>query len=197
MGFHPAGDAAEDAGRGAFFDEGHAAGLADAIGEPAAEGGGDGGEDNEEPGVGVLGGEEDEHDVGHAGEREGDEGGVDDGDEEEAHEAVAQEQLHEVGIVAGEGGDQKHGSETPLPWGNGFAGLNDVQERQRVERGKDGVLGGEGAEGGDGLLAGGVELVVDVFGEVCADGGGRDGDLGGPLGDEVGDVLDDRDGVSC
>ena len=70
----------------------------------------------------------------------------------------------------------------------GFAGLEDVEEREGVERGEDGVLGGEGAEGGDGVFAGGVELVVDVFGEVMADGGGGDGDFGGPLGDEVGDV---------
>ena len=204
VGFHPAGDALEDAGRGALLDEGHAAGLADSVGEPAAEGGGDGGEDDEEPGVSVLGGEEDEHDVGHAGEGEGDEGGVDDGDEEETDEAVTQEQLHEVGVVAGEeeeGGEQ-HRVETrmdtleyaPAPGGRhfvgvlGFAGLEDVEEREGGERGEDGVLGGEGAEGGDGLLAGGVELVVDVFGEVMADGGGGDGDFGGPLGDEVGDV---------
>ena len=50
------------------------------------------------------------------------------------------------------------------------------------------MFGGEGAEGRDGLAAGGVELVVDVFGEVIADRGRGDGDLGGPLGDEVGDV---------
>ena len=53
-------DAFEDAGRGALFDEGHAAGLADLVGEPAAERGADGGDGDEEEGVGVAGGEEDE-----------------------------------------------------------------------------------------------------------------------------------------
>ena len=33
-----------------------------------------------------------------------------------------------------------------------------------------------------------VEGVVDVVGEVVADGGGREGDAGGPLGDKVFDV---------
>ena len=40
----------------------------------------------------------------------------------------------------------------------------------------------------DGAETGLVEVVVDVVGEVVADGFGRDGDAGGPLADEIGDV---------
>ena len=49
-------------------------------------------------------------------------------------------------------------------------------------------FGGVLPEEFDGADAVGVEAVVDVVGEVVADGRGWDGDAGGPLGDELIDV---------
>ncbi len=51
--------------------------------------------------------------------------------------------------------------------------------------GKGVDLCGEGAEEFDGLQAVGVEGVVDVLGEVGADGFGGEGEAGGPFVDEV------------
>lgn len=56
------------------------------------------------------------------------------------------------------------------------------------EGGEDINLGGVLTEEFDGTDAVDVEVVVDVAGEVEADGGGRDGDSGGPLFDELFDV---------
>ena len=58
--FHPGGHAAEDAFGDVFFEEGHAAGLTDGVGEEASDGGAEGGEGDEEEDVGVGGGEDDE-----------------------------------------------------------------------------------------------------------------------------------------
>jgi hypothetical protein len=99
--FHPATDCFEYAGRGAFFNEGHTAGLADAPGEPTSESGAGGGDRDQEDGVLVLGGEQDKHDVGDAGDGERHERGIDDGDEEEADDAEVQQQVHEMTAVLG------------------------------------------------------------------------------------------------
>ena len=56
------------------------------------------------------------------------------------------------------------------------------------KRGKNVGFGGVLAEELDGADAVGVQDVVDVMGEVMADGGGRDGDARRPLFDEVLDV---------
>ena len=56
------------------------------------------------------------------------------------------------------------------------------------QRGKHLDFGRILAEEFDGADAVGVEDVVDVVGEVVADGGGGDGDAGGPLFDEIFDV---------
>ena len=98
--FHPGGDAFEDAGGDVFFEELHAAGLTGCVGEEASDGRTDGGDGDEEDGVGVGGGVEDEHDVGYAGDGERDEGTVDYGDEEEADEAQVDEEV-EDGVLRG------------------------------------------------------------------------------------------------
>ena len=99
---HPASDALEDAGRGALFDEIHAAGLAYLVGEIAAEGGAYGGGDEQEGEVLVLGGVEDEQDVGDAGDRQGNKGRIDNGDEEETNVAEADDGVQDVlGKAAG------------------------------------------------------------------------------------------------
>jgi len=72
-----------------------------------------------------------------------------------------------------------------LCWGRDcFRGLGfeDGAGAQGVE---DADVGGEVAEGGDAADAVGVEGVVDVLGEVVADGGGWERDARGPLADEV------------
>ena len=56
------------------------------------------------------------------------------------------------------------------------------------EWGENVDFGGVLAEEFDGADAVGVEEVVDVVGEVVADGCGWDGDAGGPLGYELIDV---------
>ena len=110
---HPLGDAGEDAGGDVLFEELHATGLTGGVGKQASEGGADGGDDDEEDGVGVAGGVEDEHDVGDAGDGERDEGAIDDGDEEEADEAEVEEEEHDdVGGLRGgraEGGEGREG----------------------------------------------------------------------------------------
>ncbi len=63
-----------------------------------------------------------------------------------------------------------------------------LEEAEGGEWGEDVGFGGVLAEEIDGLDAGGVESVVDVVGEVVADGRGWDGDAWGPLMDEVFDV---------
>ena len=95
---HPVGDPFEDAFGSAFLDEGEAAGLSDAVGEPAAESGAGGGGGDEQDGVGMLGSVEDEQDVSDAGDGERDEGAIDDGDEEEAEDSVGEEELDEVAV---------------------------------------------------------------------------------------------------
>jgi len=102
--FHPGGDAAEDAFGDVFFEEGHAAGLADGVGEEASNGRAEGGEGDEEKDVGVGGGVDDEHDVGDAGDGEGDEGAVDCGDREQADEAEVAEEVDEAVVGVGSGG---------------------------------------------------------------------------------------------
>jgi hypothetical protein len=109
--FHPSADSLEDARRDAFFDEGHASGLADTPGEPAAECGAGSRDGDEQEGIRVLGGVEHEHDVGDAGDGERDEGGIDGGDEEEANEAIFQEQVHPLVMRSGEGGACEGGDE--------------------------------------------------------------------------------------
>ena len=65
----------------------------------------------------------------------------------------------------------------------------DNLEEAKVGKGrKDIDFGGELAEEFDGADAVGVEDVVDVIGEVMANGGWRDGDARGPLFDEFLDV---------
>ena len=108
---HPAADALEDAGWGAFFDKAHAAGLADLVAEITAEGGAAGRGEEQEPDVGVLGSVEDAHDVGDAGDGQGDEGGIDDRDEEETEEAEGEENAKDVvlGGLRGEAEQQQGG----------------------------------------------------------------------------------------
>jgi len=104
---HPGADALEDAWRDVFFEEGHATGLADLVAEVAAERGACGGEQDEEDGVRLLGGEEDDHDVGEARDGQRDKGRVDDGDQEDAEDAEGDEQVDELrGVVMRLGGDQ-------------------------------------------------------------------------------------------
>src|SRR5271163_2719868 len=69
--------------------------------------------------------------------------------------------------------------------GTGQVALEEAEVRQR---GKDFDFGRILAEDFDGADAVGVENVVDVVGEVVSDGGGGDGDAGGPLFDELFDV---------
>jgi hypothetical protein len=95
VAFHPLADAFEDAWRDAFFEESHAAALADHMAEVSAERGADGGEQNEEDYVLMLGGHDDDHDVGDAGHGQGDEGAVDDGDQKDAEEPEAEEEMEE------------------------------------------------------------------------------------------------------
>ena len=58
----------------------------------------------------MLGGEHDDHDVGDAGQWQGDEGAVDDGDEEETKNAKAEEHVHEgVAGSAMDGGSLRSG----------------------------------------------------------------------------------------
>ncbi len=63
-----------------------------------------------------------------------------------------------------------------------------LEEAEVGEWGEDVDFGGVSAEAFDGVDAVGVEVVVDVVGEVVANGGGRDGDARGPLIDEFFDV---------
>jgi hypothetical protein len=93
---HPLGDAGEDVGRDVFFQELHASGVTGGVGEEASDRRTDGGDGDEQDGVGVAGGIENEHDVGDARDGERDEGAVDDGDEEEADEAEVEEEVHEA-----------------------------------------------------------------------------------------------------
>jgi hypothetical protein len=126
VGFHPGGDAGEDAGGDVLFEEGHASGLTGGVGEASSDGGAEGGDGDEEDGVGVAGGVEDEHDVGDAGDGERDEGAVDDGDEEEADEAEVEEEVHE-GVMDGVRGrsrglEREEGRE----WGGGETHAGDM-----------------------------------------------------------------------
>jgi hypothetical protein len=95
VAFHPLADAFEDARGDAFFEEGHAAALADQMAEVSAERGAHGGEENQQDDILMLRGHDDDHDVGDAGHGEGDEGAVDDGDEEDAEESEAEEEMEE------------------------------------------------------------------------------------------------------
>ena len=69
-----------------------------------------------------------------------------------------------------------------------FRMTSKLEQAEGGKRGKDGDFGGVAAEECDGIDAGGRERVVDVLGEVVADGGGWDGDAWGPLFDELIDV---------
>ena len=68
--------------------------------------------------------------------------------------------------------------------------IDDLVEAKVWKRGEDICFGGVLAEDFDGADAVGVENVVDVSGEVVADSGGRDGDAGGPLLDDLLDVSE-------
>ena len=107
MVFHPAGDAFEDARRDALLDELHAPGVTNLIAEIAPESGAEGGGEHEEDEVGVLGGEQNDHDVGDAGDGQRHERGVDDGDEEDADQSEAEDEVHELALMVGRG--EPHG----------------------------------------------------------------------------------------
>ena len=92
---HPVADAFEDARGDALFEEGHAAALADLMAEVSAECGAERWRAGRGGDVLVLGGQDDDHDVGDAGEGQRDEGAVDDGDEEDAEESEAEEEVQE------------------------------------------------------------------------------------------------------
>ena len=109
--FHPFGDAAEDAFGNVLFEEGHAAGLADCVGEEASNGGAESGDGDEEKDVGVGGGEDDEEYVGDAGDGEGDERAVDCGDGEQADEAEVAEEVDEAVVGGVRGGCCLEGEE--------------------------------------------------------------------------------------
>ena len=99
VALHPLADAAEDARGDASFEKGDAARLADLVAEISANGrAGSGDEDEDEP-VTVAGGQDDEHDVGNAGDGEGNEGRIDNGDEEESQKSEAEEKVHQSGLV--------------------------------------------------------------------------------------------------
>src|SRR5258705_12546901 len=66
--------------------------------------------------------------------------------------------------------------------------LMKLQEAEVGERREDVDFGGVLSEAFDGADAVGVEDVVNIRGEVVADGGGWDGDARGPLFDEFFDV---------
>ena len=101
---HPVADGLEEARGDVFFEEGHAAGLADLVAEEAAEERAGGGRADEEEEIGVLRGEHHDHDVGDAGDGQRDEGRVDDGDEEHADDAEGEQQVEErVGVMGGGG----------------------------------------------------------------------------------------------
>jgi len=93
--FHPVADKFEDARRNAFFDEGHAAGLSDLVTEPSAKPGTDRCEQDEQEPALMLRGHHDDHDVGDAGQRQWNEGAVDDRDQEDTKEPEAEEQMQE------------------------------------------------------------------------------------------------------
>ncbi|MCU1252278.1 MAG: hypothetical protein JWQ49_5307, partial [Edaphobacter sp.] len=80
VAFHPLADAFEDARGDAFFEEGHAAALANQVAEVSAECGSHAGEQDEEDDVLMLRRHDDDHDVGDAGHGQRNEGAVDDGD---------------------------------------------------------------------------------------------------------------------
>ena len=104
MVFHPISDAAEDALGDVLCEEGHASGLTYGVGEKASDGRAEGGDGNEEEEVGVRGGEEDDEDVGDAGERKRDEGAIDCRDGEQADEAEVAEEVDEAVMGWGRGG---------------------------------------------------------------------------------------------
>ena len=166
---------------------------------------------DEQEEVGVLRGEHHDHDVGEAGDGQRDEGRVDDGDEEDADEAEREQQVKErVGMMRGRGrggGERREdgaercdrGCGQRASWrirragrcgSRGTFGLLAMSSRKRRvgKWGQDVGFGGVAAEEFDGGDAVGRERVVDVAGEVVADGGGRDGDARRPLFDERVDV---------
>src|ERR1700761_6771730 len=66
--------------------------------------------------------------------------------------------------------------------------IDDLEEAKAGQRGEDIDFGGILPEQLDRADAIGVEDVMNIRGEVMADGGGRDRDAGGPLLDEIFDV---------
>jgi hypothetical protein len=108
--FHPVADAFKDTRRNVFFQEGHAAALADLIAEVSAERGACRGEQDEQDPAVMLGGENDDHDVGDARQGQRDEGAVDDGDEEDAEDAEAEEKVEE-GVTGLTTNDRGFGSD--------------------------------------------------------------------------------------
>ena len=111
MVFHPGGDAAENSFGDVLLEEGHAAGLADGVGEEASDGGAERGDGDEEEDVGFGGGEDDEEYVGDAGDGEGDEGAVDCRDGEQADEAEVAEEVDEAVVGGMRGGRGLDGQE--------------------------------------------------------------------------------------
>ena len=63
-----------------------------------------------------------------------------------------------------------------------------LKETKVGERRQERGFGGEGAEVSDGGYAFAIESVVNIAGEVAADGVGREGDARGPLGNQGIDV---------
>ena len=64
------------------------------------------------------------------------------------------------------------------------------EEEELGQRGKCADLGGERAEEADGLEAGWVKVIEDVFSEIGTDGCGGKSDVGGPLADKRFDVFE-------
>ena len=95
VAFHPVADSFEDARVDAFFEEGHAAALADEMAEVSADRRPNAGEQNEEDEVLMLRGHDDDHDVGDAGHGQWNEGAVDNRNQKDAAESEAEEEVKE------------------------------------------------------------------------------------------------------
>ena len=105
MIFHPGGDALEDAWWNAFLKERHASGLPDQIAEESTKSRPGACENKEQREVGpaaALGRYDDNHDVGEAGDGQGNKRGIDDGDDEDPEEAKREKQMKQGGGVGAE-----------------------------------------------------------------------------------------------
>ena len=106
MAFHPIADELTGARGDSFFEEGHASALADLVADVSTERRAKRrGEDEQRPVGCAECGHQDEHDVGEAGDRQRNEGGVDDGDEKEPDDAKADGEMKQGRVTRAWGYD--------------------------------------------------------------------------------------------